>query len=457
MRCQQCGYSNPGDHKFCGMCGAKVQQEVSPVAIDDSDPLGLQASSFEGRSRIVTDDADTFWERDQRRESIREAARNTDGKDRARGTSAAVQNRPPDTAEEEVEQELQRERESSRASVGIGGPSFLGLGYENAGNSGFVYDKPRNDGFIYDTDGVAPEYLLEDAPRGVSWRALALLALLLVAAGLGYVQWRASHHQGPDISAILARNGATLDATAPVVDNKTAKPAPKANTSAAEPDKADPGKEDAQAKSDSENPENNDKNASPLEAKGAKSPLTSESTEAKGANAKATADKTNDDERTASDSENAEAASVAKSKPNDGNDGNEAAKPESDGPVTKSTKATRARPAPVDEEPAQPKSLGDKDPLIMQAEKYIQGRGVRQNCSAGVNLLRQASSAGNPTADVKMGALYWSGTCVTQSNVTAYQWFSRAHSLEPHNRWVERSRSSLWASMTPDEKRRVAY
>jgi TPR repeat protein len=133
-----------------------------------------------------------------------------------------------------------------------------------------------------------------------------------------------------------------------------------------------------------------------------------------------------------------------------------ATKPESDGPLAKSAKASRKAEVAT-EEPAQPKILGEKDPLIVQADKYIQGRGVRKNCSTGINLLRQAVSEGNPAASVKLGALYWSGTCVTQSKVTAYQWFSRAHSLEPRNRWVERSRNSLWANMSPEEQRRVSF
>jgi TPR repeat protein len=139
--------------------------------------------------------------------------------------------------------------------------------------------------------------------------------------------------------------------------------------------------------------------------------------------------------------------------------------PESDESVSKATKPAHARPAAVEDTSADetrtarsapPKPLGDKDPLIIQAENYIQGRRVRQNCSQGVNLLREAVGQGNPAADVKMGALYWSGTCVTQSKVTAYQWFTRAHEKEPRNIWIERSRNSLWASMSSQEKRRVA-
>jgi TPR repeat protein len=186
------------------------------------------------------------------------------------------------------------------------------------------------------------------------------------------------------------------------------------------------------------------------------------STTDNGSNAKAASSKsganegkdaTDASDNTSKTPEKTAAAGSAK----DAKDSDESAKPESDGPAAKVTKTRSAAPAPVEEKAPEPKSLGDKDPLLIKADKYIQGRGVRKNCSTGVNLLRQAMSEGNPEADVKMGALYWSGTCVTQSNVTAYQWFSRAHSLEPKNRWIERSRNSLWASMSAAEKRRVNY
>ena len=168
MRCQQCGYPNPEDHKFCGMCGTKVQTSSS-VAIDDNDPLGLEASSyrFGDRSSALPQDQSAIWERDQRRESIRDAAHTSDRRNRVRTTSvAALQNLPPDTAQEEIEQELRRERPAWAGSIGISGPSFLGLGSENGGSAGFVYDSPKDDGFIYDTDNSAPEYLKNTDARG---------------------------------------------------------------------------------------------------------------------------------------------------------------------------------------------------------------------------------------------------------------------------------------------------
>lgn len=442
MRCQQCGHTNPEDHKFCGMCGARLEPLTSAVNIDDNDPLDIEAPaySFEDRSRASAPVAE-FTDRDRQRERTREASRNRPAQNGVRAV-VSVKSFPPDTVQEEAAEEGQG-REPRRAS-GIGGPSFLGLSYEGS-NSGFVYDKPRNDGFVYDSDGQGSEYLLEDAPRRSSWRAWLLFFLLAAGAGLGYIQWRASHNEGPDLGAILAGNGATVDPNHPVVNPDAAKPAQKPNPPAASnpsDDSNDDSNKDGAAKSDSESNQNSDA----ATAKASADDNTSD--DAKAANPKS-GDTNEKDSDTASDTS-------AKSKTAASKSSDEDASPENDGPAKVAARSV-AKPAAVAEKPPQPKSLGDKDPLIIQAEKYIQGRGVRQNCSTGVNLLRQAMSAGNPEADVKMGALYWSGTCVTQSNVTAYEWFSRAHSLQPQNRWIERSRNSLWASMSPQEKRQVGY
>jgi TPR repeat protein len=230
-----------------------------------------------------------------------------------------------------------------------------------------------------------------------------------------------------------------------VVDNNRTKPPAQKGTGAADSSQADSSKApEAAKKADDDDSTDADESASAP---------TSDSKTANTESGKKAADESKNKaaDAASSDSTNTESEKKAKGKAAD--EESESASKASDETTasTKQAKSVRA------EEPAKPKSLGDKDPLIIQADKYIQGRGVRQNCSTGVNLLRQAVGAGNPEASVKFGALYWSGTCVTQSKVTAYQWFSRAHSLEPTNRWIERSRSSLWAGLSPQEKQRVGY
>lgn len=435
MRCDRCGYSSPENHKFCGMCGAKLSQAVSSVAVDDNDPLGIETPAPEPQQ---------FREVDRRREFARDAARSSGSNGRTNYTAASVANLPPDTAQEEAAEEV-RPRKPAMGATGIGGPSFLGLGYEDS-NRAFIYDNPKDDGFVYDTESETPQYLLTEVSRGVSWRAWAFFLLLIIGGGLGYVQWRASHNQGPDIAAILSGNGATVDPSGPDMRNKPAslRPPTPPTDSSTNGTKSGTDKDTSPEAASSKPSSEFDSSAASKESADAKNASATENAAKTDKAAKA-------DEAAADENSHSKSSKTAKSADEDSD---ESAKPESDGPVAKATKSKRAQPAPVEEEEApQPKSLGEKDPLIVQANKQLRAK----NCSSAVNLLRQASSAGNPSADVKMGALYWSGTCVRQSNVTAYQWFARAHSLEPNNRWVERSRSSLWARLTPTERRRVGY
>lgn len=452
MRCEQCGYSNQADHKFCGMCGARLETAAGAVSGDDEDLLGLESVSVpRGRKQETAQ----VTRRDQLRE-VRRDMRSVNSRPvlRTDRSTFSVKDFPADTAQEESVEEIQERKRADRAS-GISGPSFLGLGQE-ASNSGFVYDDSRDDGFVYDSPSETPEYLLTEVSRGVSWRAWALFLLLLVAAGLGYIQWRASRNEGPDIAAILSGNGAAVGPGGPTMSGNTKPAAPKPNTPSADSSKA----ENAQPADGSDSGSGN-------------SDGTSTKTATDGTNSSAGAKETSDSKATSakradnqSDSENSN-ANTSSEKPGTGaspkkasakeDEEGAAAKSASDGTDTSVAKANRGKRAPVDEEATQPRSLGEKDPLIIKAEKYIQGHGARKNCSTGINLLRQAVSEGNPAADVKMGALYWSGTCVTQSKVAAYEWFSRAHSLEPRNRWIERSRNSLWASMSPFEKQRTSY
>jgi hypothetical protein len=375
--------------------------------------------------------------RDRRSISSRDTLRRKD-------SSVSLEDLPPESIHRESIEEIQRRSRADQAG-GISGPSFLGLGRE-ANNSGFVYDDPRDDGFVYDTPSETPEYLLTEVSRGVSWRAWALFLLLLIAAGLGYIQWRAGRNEGPDIGAILSGNGAAIGPGGPAMTGNNKPPAAKPDTPAKNPSKTNAEQANA-VDSDSSD-------TKPTADTANTSDTAKESSDAKTANAKpADSSKTN---ANASPDNATTVTSIKKVRAKD-TDEEETSKLNTNSPDSKVTKSSGAKSAPVEDEASPPKSLGEKDPLIIQAEKYIQGRGVGKNCSTGINLLRQAVSEGNPAADVKMGALYWSGTCVTQNKVAAYEWFSRAHSLEPKNRWIERSRNSLWASMSPSEKQRAAY
>jgi TPR repeat protein len=90
---------------------------------------------------------------------------------------------------------------------------------------------------------------------------------------------------------------------------------------------------------------------------------------------------------------------------------------------------------------------------LVKAQRYLQGRGVPQNCEQGLLYLKAATRENDPNAAVQMAALYASGHCVQQNRVKAYQWFSSAHDLKPENQWIAKNMDQLWAQMTQQERR----
>jgi hypothetical protein len=112
-----------------------------------------------------------------------------------------------------------------------------------------------------------------------------------------------------------------------------------------------------------------------------------------------------------------------------------------------------AKPTP-NEEAAAPASAVDNSQLE-EAQKYLQGRGVPQDCNRGITLLRSAATQPNAKARVQMAALYASGHCVTEDPVQAYSWFARAQEVEPRNKLIERNLDLLWARMSDQERQKV--
>lgn len=107
------------------------------------------------------------------------------------------------------------------------------------------------------------------------------------------------------------------------------------------------------------------------------------------------------------------------------------------------------------EKAADPAETNKPSAALLKAQKYLQGRGVRQSCEQGMMYLRAATEENDPRAAVQMGALYSSGLCVRQDRVTAYRWFSSARDMEPNNRWISKNLNQLWAQMTPTERRSI--
>ncbi|MCU1285779.1 MAG: Sel1 [Acidobacteriales bacterium] len=276
----------------------------------------------------------------------------------------------------------------------ITGPSFLGLS-----------DEPR----LADDSG---SYLLEDESEGSSWRGYLALAFLLVIGILILRQW--TEFRG--VASDFAQKMGIGDAPRPVKAKPTVSAsngAPSSEPTATAGDNADPSASSPTA------PQEVAK-AKPSESLGAGKPENDAASTTKGENTDATTKAGSKDEDATADTST-----------------------EKSGAKPSPSKAAAAAPTPTD------------NSQVDLAQKYLQGKGVPQDCNRGVSLLRSAARQANPKARIQMGALYLSGHCVEQDLPQAYSWFAQAQELEPHNSWIERNLNSLWSKMTDEERRRV--
>lgn len=89
---------------------------------------------------------------------------------------------------------------------------------------------------------------------------------------------------------------------------------------------------------------------------------------------------------------------------------------------------------------------------VAEAQKYIYGRGVPQDCDRGMRLLKPAASQSNSKAMIEMGALYSAGLCTPHDLPTAYRWFALALRKDPENQAVQADLQKLWGEMTQPER-----
>jgi TPR repeat protein len=90
--------------------------------------------------------------------------------------------------------------------------------------------------------------------------------------------------------------------------------------------------------------------------------------------------------------------------------------------------------------------------VVSEAERYVYGRGVRQDCDHGVRLLKRAAEQSDAKAMILMGALYSTGTCTPRDLPTAYRWFALALHKQPDNQVLQDDLKNLWEKMTQPER-----
>lgn len=412
MHCWNCGARNPEDFTFCGRCGKRIASASSasqfshddtpaapPVTVTPpiaADVPPVQTNPLTDEPRVVHDSP-----RELAQSELREPV-----------TIAAVPEAP--TREVRPAENVRPNREPNRDNVyqlpanRITGPSFLGLS----------------------DPGSSSEYLLnEEEPERSSWRGWLAVAVLALLSFLVYKQWNAVSAGAREVAGRATGE----------VHNKAANPTPPSAVSNS--DQVDPAENQTAANKPPANPQDtkpeNDRGNDA--AQPAESAAPSKAAESSSSAPAATA-KTAEPPDTTADTTKNEPASAASS--------DETARP------THPDAAPARAAAKSKREPVAPEPRYD-DSRIEQATRYLRGEGVPQDCARGISLLRSSAREGNPRAQVKLGALYATGQCVTQDRAAAYQWLARAQETQPQNSYLQRTMNSLWTNMTPEERGRI--
>jgi hypothetical protein len=307
----------------------------------------------------------------------------------------------------------------------ISGPSFLGLNDPGPRKRAGLSIDPE------DATSRDLDYLLEDEGEQHSssgaGKFLLIVVALALAVGLGYLRWK---NQG---FAWLHSTAKPPAATQPANDAISSSPAPGSpGRPAAQP--AQPPPSDAAPANISSPTPPAPVNAAPSEAP----------------TSPAAADSSKPAEGTASAPANTDEAPAAAPK-----DSATAAKPPSatdSAAASDTTDEPKPEPAPLaSKPPAETKPAAALDP-VAEAQKYLYGRGVRQDCDRGMRYLKPAANQGNPKAMIEMGALYSAGLCTPHDLPTAYRWFARALRRDPDNEEVQADLKKLWGEMTQPER-----
>jgi len=313
----------------------------------------------------------------------------------------------------------------------LSGPSFLGLSQPARGTEDVTY--------LFE----------EEQPKRSYGRFILLLFILGIIGGLGYLQYARSGkswtapwaNQKPTTpaeatqqppAAAPAQNSAPQQAAANAPANGAAQNTPGNPAQPKETDIA-PGATPPAGTTPSQPPTNATAPSTPSQQPPANAPAqspqpantetTKNAAPAKAKNEAETAPADKDVAKNDAAADEPDAAEVSAPKP----------------------KPARVKPAPV---PA----TNPDDALVANAEKYLYGRGVPQNCDRALVSLRAAADRQNARAQSLLGTMYGTGHCVPRDLPNAYRWFAQASRQQADNMWIQRNLEMIWREMTPQER-----
>jgi zinc ribbon protein len=398
VRCSRCGNDNPETNRFCGTCGASLLPAPPP-------PVAV-------RSESVSEEFPTR-------------------------TPAAPRPAAPRAAAPVYEQ-----------VPAISGPSFLGLNVPAPRNSDRGSDFSAGSQSSRSSGNL--DYLLDDddQPKGGAGKVFLILIALALAVGFGYLRWRheglsalMSGWQKPSATAQNSDSSQPASSTgtqssAPELSSPANQPPPTPSQPAATQSTASPGTDSSSSPATGPNASPSGTNAPGSTADG-QPPGNPAPTP--GASASSAAD-------SLAQADKPEAKPAAKDEPPATADSTEpdphekAAEP---APVPK-----RAARSPATAKPSAAASFDQ----VTEAEKYVYGRGERQDCDRGLRMLRPAAEQSNSRAMISLGALYSTGVCTPRDLPTAYRWFALALRKQPDNQPLQENLQRLWAQMTQPER-----
>ena len=309
---------------------------------------------------------------------------------------------------------------SSPASTSLSGPSFLGLGADGAN-----YGSNRSSRDL--------DYLFEEEkPKRTYWRFALLVLILAVIGGLGWLEYTRNGKAwvAPWSSETAKAPTQTTQTPAPAVASPNPVAPASAQTTAEPPPAAAPG---TPAATPAAGPVEKDI-PPPDAASSAPTSTTAKPSES--------ADKQESAPETSSEA-GAKDESAA---------GADAAQKDTEDSTPAETKPAKfaATPKP---KPAPPKPVvSEDDALVANAEKYLYGRGVPENCDRALSSLRAAAQRQNSRARSLLGSMYATGHCVPRDLPNAYRWFALASRDNTDNMWVQRNLEMIWREMTPQER-----
>jgi hypothetical protein len=424
MKCRSCGQVNEQRNKFCGACGSPLQDERrrserrmiawEPQQCRSCGSMNSAANRFCGMCGTALE----IERRESDRRSLLAASSGTSRKPepaRIDRTRAAEPAEAPADSKDEATSYLGAPAPSSSKPrsewVRSSGSSFLGLEDEAPSNSEYLFAD-------------------EEPHSGGGWRVLIVLLILAAAGYLIFKNW-----DSPTFAAALSQlHKHTQDSSA--TENKpqpSTAEQPSISTDENTPP-SDAAKQSTPAGSDTNQPAPDASKASPTEPPATVSPS---DTDAKSSNEP---DPKKSSTKAAPAKDDEEAIDSAPSEP-------DPKAPAAPNPASRAADTESSNPANA--------AIPGQE-LYERGQAYLNGHGAPQSCDQGVVYTRAAAQQGNPKAAVQMGALYATGRCVSQDRVQAYTWFNEALRNDPNNEYVERSRSTVWAQMTSEERQRAS-